>query len=174
MGRVLKEGELEFDFTSAFNAEYFDDDRHGMSHCMKAVDFLVEWEAEFWFIEVKDPAYSRIPIKYKTAQRAEFIAKIKSGYLFSNELGPKIKDSFLYLYLGKNLPAKTLKYYVLLSLETLDPRMLHTSITELSKASCLLGPAQSTWKNQYIDAVAVFNQETWNKKLPQCPVKRKR
>ncbi len=44
---VLTEEELEFDFSAAIRATRFDDENHKMNHCMKAVDFLVEWDEEF-------------------------------------------------------------------------------------------------------------------------------
>ena len=61
MGEILIEKELEFDFRDALNAIQFDGYDHKMSHCMKAVDFLVEWDDEFWFVEVKDHSASTIP-----------------------------------------------------------------------------------------------------------------
>lgn len=56
MGDILTERTLEFDFSSADRAVRFDGETHRMSHCMKSVDFLVEWSDEFWFVEVKDPS----------------------------------------------------------------------------------------------------------------------
>ena len=173
MGSVLIEKELEFNFTSAIKAIHFDKEDHKMSHCMKAVDFLVEWPDEFWFVEVKDPAETKIPKKYKKQELQNFLKKMKKEKLFSQELGPKLKDSFLYLHLSKKLPDKTLKYFVLLAIGTLDYALQATSIDHLKRYTCLLGPDNSEWPNQYIDAVAIFNEDTWNKKLNQCPVTRK-
>ena len=48
------ERELVFDFTAALRAEHFDEEARKMAHCMKAVDFIVEWPDDFWFAEVKD------------------------------------------------------------------------------------------------------------------------
>jgi hypothetical protein len=45
MGDILTERRLEFNFSTASRAIRFDDNRtHHMSHCMKSVDFLVEWQ----------------------------------------------------------------------------------------------------------------------------------
>ncbi|UUX91137.1 hypothetical protein [Methanoplanus endosymbiosus] len=47
---ILQEGNLQFDFNGVIDAFKFDEkDRskgtfHGLSHCMKAVDFIVETE----------------------------------------------------------------------------------------------------------------------------------
>ncbi len=173
MGEILAEDELEFDFSDALNAIRFDGIDHRMSHCMKAVDFLVEWADEFWFVEVKDPSASSIPGRYKSRQLLSFIAKMKNKTLFSGELGPKLKDSFLYRHLQDALPDKTLKYYVLLAIESFDAALLVSSIDNLRRCTCLLGPDNSAWKNKYIDDVAVFNEKTWNEKLVHCPVRRR-
>ncbi|MFH1991045.1 MAG: hypothetical protein ABIK98_01380 [Pseudomonadota bacterium] len=172
MGAVLIEDELEFDFAAAIRAERFEDITYKMSHCMKSIDFIVEWDEELWFIEVKDPDNSKIPSKSKKHERRQFFEKFKSHTLFSKELGPKIKDSFLYLHLQKNLPDKPIKYYVLIAMKMLSPALLSSANDQLKISSCLLGPDNSAWPNKYLDGVAVFNKATWNEKLKQCPVTR--
>ncbi|MDA1192745.1 MAG: hypothetical protein O3A46_13815, partial [Candidatus Poribacteria bacterium] len=58
---ILREGTLTFDFSDAVDGFRFDEQDptnpnfHGLSHCMKAVDFIVELEDQFLFVEVKDP-----------------------------------------------------------------------------------------------------------------------
>ena len=170
MGAVLTEDELEFDFTQAIKAERLDDETQKLSHCMKSVDFYVEWPYEFWFIEIKNPEHTKIPLSIKKKELKKFLNKISSETLFSNELGPKIKDSFLYLYLMNRLPQKTIKYYVLIAIQTLDPALLLFANDRLKSASCLLGPDQSAWPNAYVDGIGVFNEETWNDYFTQCPV----
>lgn len=53
---ILKEGDLEFNFQDSINAIKFDGSSHGLSHCMKAVDFIVEYKDYYAFIEIKDPS----------------------------------------------------------------------------------------------------------------------
>ncbi len=173
MGDVLKEGELEFDFTAALKATHFDDENHEMSHCMKAVDFLVEWPHEFWFVEVKDPSASSIPMKYRRRRLTDFIDKMRNETLFSRELAPKLKDSFLYLHLSGELPEKPLKYVVLLAMDNLEQALLANSMDHLKRYSCILGPDNSAWCNSYIEGVAIFNEQTWNRNLTRCPVIRR-
>ena len=173
MGEILIEKELEFDFRDALNAIQFDGYDHKMSHCMKAVDFLVEWDDEFWFVEVKDPSASTIPNQLRGRELTSFINKMKDKTLFSRELGPKLKDSFLYCHLQNNLPNKSLKYFVILAIDPLDHALLAHSIDQLRRYTCFLGPDNSAWPNRYIEAVAIFNQETWNKNLGHCPVSRR-
>ncbi len=50
----MKEGDLQFNFSSAVSAKRFDDKDHGLSHCMKAVDFIVEEDKRILSIEIKD------------------------------------------------------------------------------------------------------------------------
>ena len=172
MGKVLIEKELRFDFTAAIESDQFDDDSHGMTHCMKPVDFIVEWPEDYWFVEVKDPMNSKIPEKYKDKKLREFIGKMKNQKLFSNELGPKAKDSFLYLHLSDKLPEKPIKYIVLIALENFDHGLLVSSMDHLRRSCCILGPNNSTWPNRYIKNALIFNEKTWNEKLTQCPVMR--
>lgn len=172
MSKVLKEGQLVFDFTAALSAEHLDEEAGKMAHCMKAADFVVEWPDDFWFVEVKDPSNSKIPREFRDQRLEAFMVKINNETLFSNELGPKIKDSFLYLHLCKKLPSKPMKYMVLLAIGNPDPGLLLASMDALKLSSCLLGPDRSAWDNNYLEDVLVFNELTWNESLKQCPVKR--
>ena len=52
---LLREGDLEVEFVDANNGRKFDEE-YGLSHCMKAVDFIVEFEDRYLFIEFKDPS----------------------------------------------------------------------------------------------------------------------
>jgi len=172
MSIKLKEGDLEFDFRQAIRAEKFDDHTQKISHCMKGVDFMVEWPDSLWLIEVKDPDSTQIPQQYRDTQKKQFMKKLESQSLFSKELGPKIKDTFLFLYLKNELPAKPLKYFVLLAFGELDPELLPSLTDTLQRKSCLLGPDNSAWQNHYVEDAVIFTQQTWNKKLTQCPVVR--
>ena len=59
---VLREGDLQITINDAIEARKFDDEAsHGLSHCMKAVDFVVELPDRYLFIEVKDPKTLRLP-----------------------------------------------------------------------------------------------------------------
>ena len=47
---VLTEGDLQIVLTGSVNARKFDDpSTHGLSHCMKAVDFILETDQEIFF-----------------------------------------------------------------------------------------------------------------------------
>ena len=53
---TLCEGNLQMTFPQDAKARKFDEPTsHGLSHCMKAVDFIVEEADRVLFIEIKDP-----------------------------------------------------------------------------------------------------------------------
>ena len=53
---TLREGNLQITFPQGAKVRRFDDRAsHGLSHCMKAVDFIVEEVNRTSFIELKDP-----------------------------------------------------------------------------------------------------------------------
>lgn len=51
---VLREGNLELELPPGAKGWKFDDAGHGLSHCMKAVDFIVELPDRLFFVEIKD------------------------------------------------------------------------------------------------------------------------
>ncbi len=89
---ILIEGGLEFNFSDAIYGFKFDEtDKHnehyhGLSHCMKAVDFIIELENDYLFVEVKD---FHDPERYRDS---EGFKKLK------NDLKIKLRDSLLYRF----------------------------------------------------------------------------
>ncbi len=167
------EGELMLDFSSAENVWNFDESgEHKMSHCMKAVDYIVEWPDEVWLVEVKDPAKTTIPAQYRQQRLDEFMERIRSDRLFSRELGPKCKDSFLFLHLNGNILNKPLKYLVLLGVDSIDSAMMIRCAENLKRATCFLGPDSTSWTNSYLETTRIFNLAAWNRIFIDCPVTR--
>lgn len=52
---TLSEGDLRLTVPDPANGRQFDDAQHGLSHCMKAVDWVVDLPERTCFVEVKDP-----------------------------------------------------------------------------------------------------------------------
>lgn len=53
----IVEDDLEFNFTDAKSVRKFDDKNHGLlNHGMSAVDFIIELDQAYLFVEVKDPS----------------------------------------------------------------------------------------------------------------------
>lgn len=53
------EGDLRLIFEEGLKVNKFDGEEHGLSHCMKAVDFVVELDDRVLYIELKDPEHPR-------------------------------------------------------------------------------------------------------------------
>ena len=165
----LSEGDIHIEFQGVINAEKFDDARHGMSHCLKAVDFLCDWPSDLWLVELKDPEESAIPLKYKASSVTRFTKELSTEEYFRSVLAQKLKDTVLYLHLDCRLPDKPMKYVVLVGLSTMDSAMMVNALDRLRKA-CGDPKPGSPWRRGY--AVAFLNIEEWNKRFPHCPAKR--
>ncbi|MDP8239513.1 MAG: hypothetical protein P9X24_10520 [Candidatus Hatepunaea meridiana] len=162
------ENDLQFDFSKALKpARRFDDENHGLSHCMKAVDFIIELNDKILFIEVKDPQHPRVSKEELT----RFLAKLKSKELVNKELIPKCRDSFLYEYAMNNL-GKPVFYYVLIAIDALTKAELFYQTDILRKHIPVEGIPENPWQNRFIEGCMVMNIDTWNLYLPEYPVSR--
>ena len=129
----LTEGELEFLFEGAVSTRKFDGDDHRLTHCMKAVDFIIEFVNRYLFVEVKDPQDSRATEK----NRREWIEKFTSGRL-DHSFKYKYRGSFLYEW-AAGRGDKPIVYVVLIALDTLEPALM-SSIQEWMQAEGRLNP----------------------------------
>jgi hypothetical protein len=168
MGQILTEDQLEFDFRAAISSIKFDDRTHGLSHCMNAVDFIVETDPMLYMIEVKDLDNPNVPPK--NAQ--DYYKELLSGKLISNQLVPKARDSYLYNYLLDRLPVKPRIYIALIAFSALQPAELSLLSGMLQNTLPLRGPFQQPWSRPYFDACIVMDLPTWNNKMNQFPVRR--
>ncbi len=153
---VLTEGELEFDFPAAIAARQFDDGGHGLSHCMKAVDFIVELADRYLLVEVKDPANSTAT----AAARAGFVATLTSGTL-SKALTGKLRDSLLYRWAEEGLD-KDIYYVVLLELPLPHDPAHYVTITDALKRDLPIDGLPASWKRPLVQGVAVLDIAKWN------------
>ncbi|ABK43091.1 conserved hypothetical protein [Magnetococcus marinus MC-1] len=168
------EGELYFDFSQALSVISLDGhgQGHGMSHLMKAVDFVVEWEQELWLIEIKDPEKSTIPKQHRVAQLESFHQKLSSQSLLHAELFPKLIDSLIYLGLNQGISKKPMRYLTLIGMSSLQPPFLTVLKDALLNlhGGCLLGRPTKGWEKGF--DVHLFNLELWNEWFPHCPASR--
>ncbi|MBK8230674.1 MAG: hypothetical protein IPK72_08860 [Candidatus Eisenbacteria bacterium] len=151
---VLQEGELEFDFAGAVSATRFDDSSHGLSHCMKAVDFVVEFDSFRLFVEVKDPDHTQAT----SAARAPFAQDLQADRL-TNALTTKYRDSWVYQWAASS-STKPIRYVVLLQLATLQPPALQTLRDKLRKHVPVA--RAPSWTRTIVDDVLVMDIATWN------------
>ena len=164
---VFREEALELTLPDEARGRKFDGSDHGLVHCMKAVDFIVEEPERVLFIEFKDPDDPRARGRQ---QSKEFLEELKAGDK-DDDLVRKYRDSFIYRWAEK-ADEKPIFYYVLIAASQLDEAMLLARTDELKRKLPVDGPKSEAWKRQVAVACAVFNLETWNKHLPEYPVKR--
>jgi len=162
----LTEDSLRLSVPDEFDAKNFDDSSHGLAHCMKAVDFVIEIPSHILFLEFKDPDHPRAQEKAKK----KFLEKIQSGALDS-ELTQKYRDSWLYLRALKGRAAKPFRYFVLIACESLTAAELTVRTDELRKKLPVKGTNDQEW-SWFVEDCAVFNLDTWNRNFPEIPVER--
>ena len=163
---ILTEDNLQITFPDDANVRKFDDKPHGLSHCMKAVDCIVELEDRVSFIEIKDFEHPRAPSK----DREVLIEKFQSEGL-DNDLVYKFRDSFLYEWACKKVD-KPIDYWILIASQALTKAHLGPRIDAVKRSLPLSPSSEKQWKRQIVAKCGVFNICTWNKYFPNYPVKR--
>jgi hypothetical protein len=164
---VLAEDDLQITLPTGVAGRKFDDETsHGLSHCMKAVDFIVELDDRTLFVEFKDPENPNA----KPKDSAAFLKKFMSGAIDSDPK-TKYRDSWLYEY-AEGRAKKPIYYLVLISASSLSAAELITRTDALRRQIPMSGPADRTWKKPFLTGCAVMNLAAWNKVLPHIPAGR--
>ena len=164
---TLREGNLQITFPRGAKARKFDDGAsHGLSHCMKAVDFIVEEHNRISFIELKDPEHPHA----KEADRKRFIESFRSGAL-DEDLKYKYRDTFLYQWASGSV-GKPIFYWVIIAMDKLTEAALSTRTDDLKRKLPLKGPPSGEWKQPIVADCMVFNIDTWNRRQPRFPLSR--
>lgn len=164
----LSERDLEFDFTDAIDGLIFDQmdktlpNYHGIGEFHR-VDFIVELEKVFLFVEVKDPGNPRAEAK----GIAKFSGELNDGTL-SKTFAAKFMDSFIYRW-AENKVDKPIHY---ISLVTLEAALLLNLSDEIERRLPPMGKQIPRWKRKPAEHCQVFNIETWNESFPKWPVVR--
>ncbi|MGK0674783.1 MAG: hypothetical protein ABWU16_09030 [Halothiobacillaceae bacterium] len=164
---VLAENDLQITLPAGCTWRKFDDKAsHGLSHCMKAVDFIVELDDRIFFIELKDPEHPAAQPK----DQKRFLREFLSGELDA-DLKTKFRDSFLYEW-ASGRATKPIYYLVLIGASSLSEAELLARTDALRRQLPAHGPGDRPWKKPFVAGCGVMNIETWNKALPQFPVNR--
>ena len=163
---VLTEGDLRIDFSDAVSARKLDDENHGLSHCMKSVDFVVELPDMYLFVEIKDPQNPNSPAE----NRRRFIEDFLRGAL-DEDLKYKYRDSFLYEW-AMGRADKPIHYLALIAHDGLQIAHLARRQEELRRILPLRGPRSQDWRRPFVSGVGVFNLSSWNRRYPLRPVAR--
>ena len=166
MTTTFTEGNLQILFPAGTAARRFDDDQHGLTHCMKAVDFIVELPDRYLFIEFKDPQH---PGSLER-DRTKFIQGFLAGRI-DEDFKYKYRDTFLYEW-ASGRANKPIYYCVLVAMDTLTEADLITRTDDLKQKLPVEGPSAGTWKRPIVAGCAVFNVSSWNKNFPDYTVSR--
>ena len=164
---VFIEGDLEVSFRGALSARRFDDRNHGLSHCMKAVDFVVELTDRYLFVEFKDPDH---PNSTKSDART-FLKRFQSGEL-DEELKTKFRDTFLYEW-ACGRADKPVFFFVLVAITGQDAQLLGPRTNALRRILPAGVTIPGTWSRPIVHDASVFNIAEWNRRLSDFPVHRK-
>lgn len=163
MSIILTEGRLQFTFNNVVDARKFDGSAHGLSDCMKAVDFIVERDDRYLFIEVKDPQACPSSID---GYRESFISgQIDEVFKY------KYRDSFLYEW-ASGRADKPIYYLMLIGLDTLTGRHLHTRQRAMEGKLPSARRNIPQWARPIVTGCGVFNIAAWNRRFPDYPVQR--
>lgn len=158
---VLSEDDLEFDFSSSIEAICFDDNALHKHSTMKRVDFIVEFDDHFVFLEIKDPD------KPEAANPGALKQKLLSGNLIP-DLAGKYRDSLWFRTLsGKT--AKPTRYIVLLSMASLEPALLLAKQDELQRS---LPINHTDWSAPCAQACIILNLDQYKKQFGADSVRR--
>jgi hypothetical protein len=163
----LSEGRIRITLPVGVVGRKFDDSSHGLSHCMKAVDFVIERSNSILFVELKDPDNQNSQPK----DRDKFLQDFQSAKL-DDDLKTKCRDSFLYEFsTGQIQNERAIHFVVIICASTLDAALLNARTDSLKRLIPLQGPQGKIWKS-IISSCFVLNLEGWNKYFPDLPATR--
>ena len=151
----IQEGELRFTFPPGTEVLRFDGASHGLSHCMKAVDFIVEFADFYLFVEVKDPDNTQAPRQ----RRQEFSTQLTQPE-FPRAITRKYRDSFIYRWAEQKLD-KPVRYVVLLQLSTLQAAQF-LAVDQALKRELPVSNTPPSWSRPVVDGLAVVDMAQWN------------
>ncbi len=159
------EGNLEVSFRNVVSARKFDEE-YRLSHCMKAVDFIVEFEDRYVFVEFKSPPNSPDMSRHSDEFSAQFMRREIDA-----DLKYKFRDSYLYEW-ASGRADKPSDYYILIAVDDLEPAILDDRSNELQRQLPTGKPPGTLWTRPIARDCFVFNLETWNRNLPDFPIRR--
>lgn len=157
----IAEDDLEFNFSDAMNIRKFDDCSHGLSHCMKAVDFVVELKSAYLFVEVKDPSNPRS----NGCNLENDKEKLKNNEM-RDCLKIKFRDTFLYRWAEQKVD-KPIYFLVLITLE----QPLLSNFKTVLQHELPIRKATS-WTRPLVQTCEVLNIESWNRNFPKWQITR--
>ena len=162
---TLREGELQVELPTPAQGRKFDDRTHGLSHCMKAVDWIVDLPDKVYFVEVKDLDANAAT---QHDQRNQYRENLNAG-LKDEDFVRKFRDSFIYQWACGQVD-KPIFYLVVIACRALDNAMLVQRTDALRRK--LPSGVQKVWKQTIAKDVMVLNERTWNEQFSNFPMAR--
>ena len=159
----LREGELVLALPDGVEGRQFDSADHRLSHCMKAVDWIIKRQDQLLFVEVKDPASG-------AAQRHTDVGKTLKAYQSGSlipDLVAKFRDTFLYGWACEWTLARV-SYFVILT--GVDSALLLVQTDELSRRVPV--GSQASWHRSLARRCAMFDIDSWNREFPDMQLTR--
>lgn len=167
--KAEESAELLFQFPD--EVEWYELDKQGVKLPvrMKFVDLVIERDADFLLVEIKDPSHSKSPDK----ERNSYLKRLTDNSVLTQELTPKARDSYSFLHLMEK-DLKPFKYIVLIGLDAFDPSQQKAVLTGFKDRlmADIRCEAYEAWKRKHIVDCAVLSVETWNQIFPKWPVTR--
>lgn len=165
MSGTLREGELTVSLPASAQGRKFDDDAHQLSHCMKAVDWIIDMPGRTYFVELKDLDAGGAS---GHDNRRKYLEDLKAERK-DMDLVTKFRDSFIYCWACEQTP-KPAFYLVVIACKALDSAMLLHRTDALRRK--LPSGRPGGWTRAMAEDVSVFNEETWNERLAEFPMVR--
>ncbi|MFT9450303.1 hypothetical protein [Gluconobacter japonicus] len=157
----LIESDIYIDVPDQVSVTKFDDaSHHFLINQMQAVDFIIETNSHFLFVEIKDPDHPDAD----NTRKENFIRKLKSGEI-DKSLYTKYRDTWLYRHMNSE-PFKPIKYLVLIACASLSSAELMARQDALQKKIPVMKDKGERW-SKFIDSCTVLNLTSWNAALSQ-------
>ncbi|MCC5808696.1 MAG: hypothetical protein JJU00_20380 [Opitutales bacterium] len=151
--KTIREGDLIFDVSSAVACERFDDNKiHGSKSTMKRIDFIIEEEERFIFLEVKDPD------KPGASNPQKFHNDFRTGD-FIPEVARQCRDTLLFTKLRRDND-KPISYVVLVCMQALDEALLLAKTDELISA---LPVKNKSWANDSVGSCVILKLDAYKR-----------
>lgn len=161
---MLQDGRLRIELPPDAIGWKFDDESHGLSHAMKAVDFIIKRDNVVWFIEIKDPNHPDVPQR----EQERFLHNLESDGL-DIDLVRKYRDSWLYMWACKMVDESARSYYYVIITSDLDNAILTQRATSLRRLLPLDNP-RGRWRRKFAVDCEVMNIESWNQRFTDYPI----
>ena len=163
---VFVESNLQLTVDDAVAVWKFDGPNHRLSHCMKAVDFIIEIPDCYQFVEFKNPQISGPAAQHLN----KYIKEFNSGNL-DKQFQYKYRDSFLYEW-ASGRADKPIDYLMLIAIDSLTPNHLLSRMQAMQQKMPLRAPGNQPWSQTFVRSCSVFNIASWNRTFPNYPVTR--